>query len=354
MRTDVKIGLALGLVLLVIIIVYFAAKDVAPQAGPSGQGLAGPETQPRPKVVKVALKSEEPKRKPVISPVEPARPRILSLKSFGPRPVTTRPIAPKTSATKPAPKPPVPPETAGRLETPGPTIVPIAVQRAAGKPQIYVVQAGDYRGFWGVAEKVYGDGKYYRLIAQANPGVDPHKLRPGKKLVIPPLPKKEQARPVQRRTGGAERTYTVRKGDGLWIIAQKVYGHGKHWPRIAEANPGVNINALPVGKKLIIPPLTARPGQKAAKTAPPSVGVGRTYTVQSGDKGFWGIAEKVYGDGKYGPLIARANPGVDSDSLRPGQVLSVPVLTVEARSSLPKAPRSQPLPPKEDDRPVFD
>ena len=54
--------------------------------------------------------------------------------------------------------------------------------------RVYVVQKDDL-GFWTIAEKIYGDGKHWRLIADANPGVDVEKLRAGQKLKIPPLPK---------------------------------------------------------------------------------------------------------------------------------------------------------------------
>ena len=53
---------------------------------------------------------------------------------------------------------------------------------------VYVVQEGD-TGYWGIAEKVYGNGEHWRLIADANPGVDVETLRAGQKLKIPPLPK---------------------------------------------------------------------------------------------------------------------------------------------------------------------
>lgn len=33
--------------------------------------------------------------------------------------------------------------------------------------------------------------------------------------------------------------YVVKKGDTLWGIARQIYGTGKHWPRIQQANPVV-------------------------------------------------------------------------------------------------------------------
>jgi len=58
---------------------------------------------------------------------------------------------------------------------------------AGERARVYVVAEGD-EGFADIAEKVYGDPKYWRLIAEANPGVDPRMLKPGDELFIPPLP----------------------------------------------------------------------------------------------------------------------------------------------------------------------
>lgn len=48
-------------------------------------------------------------------------------------------------------------------------------------------------------------------------------------------------------------TYTVKKGDTLYGIARAHYGDAKQWKRIAEANPGVNPQALKVGQVLHLP-----------------------------------------------------------------------------------------------------
>ena len=48
-------------------------------------------------------------------------------------------------------------------------------------------------------------------------------------------------------------TYTVRKGDCLWIISRKLYGNGSLYAKIAAAN-NLETNAcLHIGDKLIIP-----------------------------------------------------------------------------------------------------
>ena len=64
----------------------------------------------------------------------------------------------------------------------------LQVTDAGSAGGVYVVQKDDL-GFWTIAEKVYGDGNHWRLIADANPGVDVEKLSAGDRLKIPKLSK---------------------------------------------------------------------------------------------------------------------------------------------------------------------
>ena len=222
----------------------------------------------------------------------------------------------------------------------------------------YVVQKGD-SGFWAIAAKYYGDGRHWTLIAKANPGVDTNALRPGKKLIMPPKP---IARTTSTPTGGpgaggitvsptGQRQYVVKKGDsGFWAIAAKHYGNGKYWTLIAKANPDADSNRLKPGDVLIMPDRATD-----STTSPDSTGPAATITPGPGQKvhtvtkadntGFWGIAKKYYGNGKYYTLIAKANPKVKSGSLKAGQQLIIPELTDEARrttTSTPAKPRTKP------------
>ncbi|MEM6391944.1 MAG: LysM peptidoglycan-binding domain-containing protein [Planctomycetota bacterium] len=49
------------------------------------------------------------------------------------------------------------------------------------------------------------------------------------------------------------RTYTIRKGDRLWKIAQEEYGDGQRWVDILEANPGLNPERMTVGDEIVLP-----------------------------------------------------------------------------------------------------
>jgi nucleoid-associated protein YgaU len=252
---------------------------------------------------------------------------------------------------------------------PSPIITPSVAPSVMPGPgeTIYVVREGD-AGFWGIAERVYGDGRHWPLIAKANPNADTNALRPGERLRIPPKPDErltsptsaEPAAAISPLTGG---TYVVQRGDaGFWGIAQKVYGSGKHWPAIAKANPKANSSSLRPGDKLVIPPRSDLSPAKATPAAAPLVaGPGQEiYVVKETDTaGFWGIAKSLYGSGKYWPEIAKANPTVQSGALRAGQKLLVPTLTDAARDRYAR-PTTRTIGPTEpriiedDPRPIFD
>ena len=229
----------------------------------------------------------------------------------------------------------------------------------------YTVVDGD-RGFWGIAVKVYGKGKYGTLIARANPGVESTMLRPGQKLKIPSLPTKPSAEEIRRRKLAEappdSTTYTVQAGDsgGYWGIAEKLYGDGRFWPIIANANKDIDPNLLRAGQILVIPPKkdsATRPSTEGTRPASEIDEAGRRiYTVLSGDKGFWDVAKKMYNKGSLYPAIAQANPDVDPTQLQPGQKLVVPSLEEAERivgSSEPETP-SGPIEDEPEGLPVYD
>lgn len=76
------------------------------------------------------------------------------------------------------------------LEASTPARTPVASASLAPGQSVYTVSKGD-NGLWGVAQKKLGNGKYWPAIAKANPNINPSRLKPGQKLVIPSL---EEAR----------------------------------------------------------------------------------------------------------------------------------------------------------------
>jgi nucleoid-associated protein YgaU len=272
MRRDVRMGFAVGGVLLAVIIVAFLAihrnhnKAVAFDKGsgdaadttavdvngPSGN--TGSATPPPAGAVRDAtaakLNTEKaPDPKPAAEDkVENDRWDAL-FASTGPNPTQgqlTRGAAknqPKTSGdrnSKAQPKtlalldPAPAPSDAQQVPTadaPQPSTAPIAGVRT------HTVHPNETLS--GISKLVYGSSRHYKAIEAANPGLDATRLRPGMVLKIPPL---EQAKQVVKQqaadaTSAADgKTYTVQKDDNLYKITRKLYGNGEKQEALYELN----------------------------------------------------------------------------------------------------------------------
>lgn len=121
----------------------------------------------------------------------------------------------------------------------------------------YTVQPGDT--LEGIAIQLYGDAVYWDEIAQANPLVDPRRLRVGQELRLPsPAVIEGDAEDEQQIVAPGEVVrYTVRPGDTLSTIARTYYGQATRWRYLYNVNRetiGANPNALQAGDVLEIPP----------------------------------------------------------------------------------------------------
>jgi nucleoid-associated protein YgaU len=130
---------------------------------------------------------------------------------------------------------------------------------------------------WDLAAAEYGDGKYWGVIARANPDIDPDRLLVGQKLKIPPKsvvvkpPARSGAQPDTNQPETAERKpepkpekpepktriYTVEAGDSLIKIADALYADKERWREIYELNRDQlkKPNLIRPGMKLKVPPL---------------------------------------------------------------------------------------------------
>jgi LysM repeat protein len=190
----------------------------------------------------------------------------------GQPPVDTNAVA-ETDTNQPtmeASNPPVataPPESAQQAPPPAPAPAPAPEPAPAPAPteNEYVVVRGD--SFWKIAK---ANGVTVRAIKDANPGVDPAKLKVGQKLVIPAgtssataAPGMEGAAPADN--GGGE-VYTIKSGDTLSRIAKHF---GVTVKAIEEAN-NLSSTKIYVGKKLTIPVAAPASAPEAAPAPAPA------------------------------------------------------------------------------------
>ncbi|MFC8295603.1 LysM peptidoglycan-binding domain-containing protein [Streptomyces sp. NPDC057242] len=164
----------------------------------------------------------------------------------------------------------------------------------------------------------------------------------------------------------AERTYTVRDtrpAESLWSIAEKLYGHGELYTKIAEANEG---RTMP-GGAVFHADATIQPGwvltlPDASRTdvpePPARPATASTYTVRGGDT-LWKVAEDQLGDGeRYGELF-EANEGArqpdgsrltDPDEIQAGLTLTLPPTAAPPKT--PGTATPPPASPPTDNRPA--
>lgn len=119
-------------------------------------------------------------------------------------------------------------------------------------------------------------------------------------------------------------TYTVKSGDDLWGIAERLFGSGFNAEDIARANKLSEPYTLIENQILIIPSIASKkPTQgditeKAAQTTRVT-----EYVVQPGDF-LWEIAEKIYGDGNQMSKLIEKNNIPYPYNVEEGQKLLVP------------------------------
>ncbi len=235
---------------------------------------------------------------------------------------------------------------------------------ALPQPSIHYTQPRET--LWSLSQRYYGDGKYFAVIAKANPDklLANGGVRDGVRLVIPnkslvvPAPSGATAggtvtAPANPGTPGqpatpAARTVKVESGDTLGEIAFKHLGSSRLTNQIIEANKDQirDANDIKIGMVLKLPAVTTpAPGNGTLGPSLRTEGERRTdgastpggsspggpattmksYKVQPGDT-FTSIARTRLGsDRRWKELfeLNRAKVG-DPENLRDGMVLALP------------------------------
>ncbi len=119
----------------------------------------------------------------------------------------------------------------------------------------YTVKHGDTLS--SIAIELYDNARTWVGIAQANPNVDPIKLRVGQTLKLPSARDLLRADEPAAAAPGNTVAYTILPGDSLSTIAKQFYGDPTQWRYIFNANRipiGDNPNNIQAGMDLKIPP----------------------------------------------------------------------------------------------------
>jgi nucleoid-associated protein YgaU len=128
------------------------------------------------------------------------------------------------------------------IDTSGDKIGTPATQPAGSEQRTHIVQPGEMLST--IAAATYGSSRKWKLIAEANPGINPNRLAPGTKLVIPAAPTvsgaPDEASAVTASATIDSRTqYEVQPNDSLYRISMKLYGKADHVNKLYDDNKDV-------------------------------------------------------------------------------------------------------------------
>lgn len=88
------------------------------------------------------------------------------------------------------------------------------------------------------------------------------------------------------------KTYTMKKGDTLWALAEEYYGDGTQWKKIAKASGIKDPKKIPIGAKITIPGVKSSakaktPAKKTTSTTTPTKTAGQKLVMEPGGRVHW-------------------------------------------------------------------
>lgn len=310
MRRDVKIGIVLSLVVVVVAGWYYLRRGAEDEAIPLGVELASSSPATQEPSSESAVTPPQPAAVPVLTPVRRAQEAVPEEAASGqtPPPAEPEPSPPAESLFALDDSPPEGPAAGGSLKdllqlgpAPSGTEEPSDTEDSATAPQPDEPKA---------ASDTTGP------TVRSKPARKSTDRRPA------PGPVTRSSQP-RRAPAPGTRTHRVERGDTFSVLAEVYYGSQRHTGFLVRANPQVkDPSRLLVGTVLNVPPLGGQVRTAAAASPTPK----GTYRVKEGDS-FYGIARDVLGDsGRWQELLALNRELVDGDpqKLRAGQLVKLP------------------------------
>lgn len=257
---------------------------------------------------------------------------------FGSKPVTDFGTKPTTGfgahpangfGTKPTPgfADPLPPPSVGPSALPGLGAETPAVTSSGEKS--HVVAKGETLG--DISMKHYNTSKHWKKIAEANK-VDPSSLQVGTKLVIPEIAgavASPAAAPGTEAATGDSASYKIKSGDTYYTVAKKELGSAARWKEVEKLNK-IAPEDLRVGMTIKLPKKAEAASAPAPVAETPAglpgtdtAGSGKSHVVAAGET-LGDISRKYYGTTTKWRDIAKANAGVEPETLKVGQKLAIP------------------------------
>ncbi|WP_043631995.1 DUF459 domain-containing protein [Desulfovibrio sp. TomC] len=185
----------------------------------------------------------------------------------------------------------------------------------------HTVADGD--NFWSVARQY---GVSVAALTEANPGVDPTRLRIGQGLALPVTSQAAvrpaaAGKPHAEAAGGSTAGYVVADGDNFWTIARRL---GVGTDDLTRLNAGLDPLHLKPGQVLAVPE-NARAEARRPATAPASgearaISDAGLYPVAPGDT-LWALSRRF---GVSLESLIALNGEVDPVRLKVGQLVTVP------------------------------
>lgn len=169
--------------------------------------------------------------------------------------------------------------------------------------KVYKVASGD--SLWLIAQKIYGDGFKWTLIAQANNLTSPSGIEEGQELV---LPETEETGKLAEATDDSSMENEAMSEDSEEVMAEEPQEEA-----MAEDN----------DQEVMADESTEETAMTDESEASNNEITGDSYTVVRGDN-LWTICERAYGDGTKWVEVAKANELVNPDLIHAGNVFVLP------------------------------